>query len=113
MSHPFQVVDKAVSHAAKRKLASAQPDQLLADLRSQGIGDLNALVTKTIEAANRSLAGGALDDEINQYCYKFTTYHPVFGTIVEGDPEQFAAAAKQIEVDLKQAVAGRAQQRAT
>ncbi len=113
MSQPFHVVDKAVSYAAKRRLASAKPEQLLADLKRQGIGDLNALVAKTIEVAGASLSGSAFDEDIPMYCYKFTTYRPVFGPVVEGDPEQFTVAAREIEVDLQRAVAAGAQRTRT
>ncbi len=47
------------------------------------------------------------------YCYKFTTYRPVFGPVVEGDPEQFTVAAREIEVDLQRAVAAGAQRTRT
>jgi hypothetical protein len=73
-------LDQAVGAFAQQKLSGLKAEDLLRDLHKQGIGNLEDLVKKTVEAvhAGSQRGGFALDDDLIHYCYKFTTYRPHF-----------------------------------
>lgn len=73
-------LDHAVRVLAAKKLASSKPDQILAQLRKHGIGDLETLAAKVVENASRAVQGAtsaAYDDDIPMVCYRFSSYRPV------------------------------------
>jgi hypothetical protein len=77
-----QSLDHAVRLLAARKLASSKPEQILAQLRKHGIGNLEELAAKVVENASRAVQSGAsasYDDDIPMVCYKFSSYRPVVG----------------------------------
>ncbi len=77
-----QSLDHAVRVLAAKKLASSKPEQILAQLKRNGIGSLDDLAAKVVENATRSVQGGAsasYDDDIPMICYKFSTFRPVLG----------------------------------
>jgi len=75
-----QSLDHAVRTLAARKLASSQPEQILAQLKRHGIGSLEDLAAKVVENASRSVQSGSsasFEDDIPMICYKFTSFRPV------------------------------------
>jgi hypothetical protein len=76
----FHSLDQAVGAFAQYKLRGLKEEDLLRELRQQGIGSLEDLVKKTVETvhAGSQRAGFTLDDDLLHYCYKFTTYRPHF-----------------------------------
>jgi len=76
----FHSLDQAVGAFAQHKLSGLKAEDLLRDLRQQGIGSLEDLVKKTVETVHAGAQHGfALDDDLfHTYCYKFTTYRPHF-----------------------------------
>jgi|GEM_PF-4225265 hypothetical protein len=76
----FHSLDQAVGAFAQQKLSGLKAEDLLRELRQQGIGSLEDLVKKTVETvhAGSQRGGFTLDDDLIHYCYKFTTYRPHF-----------------------------------
>jgi hypothetical protein len=73
-------LNHALNNAAIHRVARTKPEDMLADLKKQGVHSLEELVQKTLEVARAtaSNASAALDDEVLPYCYKFTSYRPHF-----------------------------------
>jgi hypothetical protein len=76
----FHSLDQAVGAFAQQKLSGLKAEDLLRELRQQGIGSLEDLVKKTVETVHAGSQRGfnADDDLFHTYCYKFTTYRPHF-----------------------------------
>jgi hypothetical protein len=89
-------LDQAVSIHATRRLAGSKPDQLLAQLKQQGIGNLEDLVHQVIANAATVSRGslGALDDDVPMVCYKFTSFRPVFNTVTPEELNQFVGEVR-------------------
>jgi hypothetical protein len=81
-------LDQAVGVLATQKLAAAQPADLVAQFKKQGIGSLDDLAKAIVEQAAGAVRGNAYDAEFFPVCYKFTTARPHFGEISQEDLKQ-------------------------
>ncbi len=87
-------LDEAVGVLATRKLAAAQPADLVAQFKKQGIGSLDDLAKAIVEQAAGAVRGNAYDPEVFPVCYKFTTARPHFGDISQEDLQQLVDLVK-------------------
>jgi hypothetical protein len=75
-----QSLDQAVRIQAAKKLAAAKPEDILAQLKKHGIGNLEELARQVVANASRAVQSGVAaswEDDIPMVCYKFTSYRPV------------------------------------
>ena len=90
-----ETLNKAISEAALKKIASKSPDHFVKQLKEQGIGSLEDLAKALIETASSGLGSRiAWDPEDFPICYKFTSYRPHF------DPTQLERVVSQINQHL-------------
>ena len=87
-------LDQAVAVHATRKLAATKPQDLVAELRAQGIGTIEDLAKVIVSHAAGAVRGNAYDAEYFPVCYKFTTARPHFGDISR---EELQGLVREIE----------------
>jgi hypothetical protein len=72
-------LDDTVGAYAQQEIAQMKPEQLVEELKRQGINSLDDLAKSAIAAVRAAGNGGAgalYEDAIDLICYKFTTYRP-------------------------------------
>ena len=91
---PNGSLDRAIGIVAINRVAQTKPEEFLAELKKQGINNLEDLVSATLESARTAARRGGLefDDELHEICYKFTMYRPHFS---DQDINQIINVAKQ------------------
>ena len=82
-------LDQAVAVHATRKLAATKPEDLVAQLRAQGIGNIEDLAKTIVSHAAGAVRSNAFDPEYFPVCYKFTTARPHFGDISQEELQGF------------------------
>jgi hypothetical protein len=88
-------LEAAHSSTALKTIASKSVDQVVKELREQGIGSLEDLAKAVVSTAKSASRGSAVafDPEMFPVCYKFTTARPHFS---DADIKNFTAGLKQL-----------------
>ncbi len=94
-----QSLDQAVRIVAAKKLAAAKPEELLAQLKKHGIGNLEDLARQVVANASRAVQSGVAaswDDDIPMVCYKFSSFRPLV------DPKALQQEAAELTALVKE-----------